>query len=93
MSRLARDVAALRPRETVVCYVEDGRRVLGTCASVERDQSGARVFLCPVDASSVPFQLRATRTGDGWRQPFVERWNDDAECWERYGDVADVETQ
>lgn len=93
MARLARAVARIRPRETVDCHVEDGSHVLGTCASVDRDQSGVRVYLCPVDASSVPFQLRTSRTGAEWSQPYLERWDDDLERWERYGAVVDVEVE
>lgn len=91
MSSLRATISDVSRHDIVECRIDDGTLVLGECAAIERDQSGLRVVLSPVDASPWPHRICVTRTMVGWREPYLDRWEEDSDGWERYGRVVDVE--
>lgn len=77
--------------ETVECELDDGSEVFGECAAIDRDQSGLRLTLCPVDTSRYPHRICVPRVPTGWRAPYLERWAEPAGAWRRVATVTGIE--
>lgn len=79
--------------DAIACRAIDGSRIVGECASLQRDQAGLRATLCPVDASRRPYRVCQPRSPRKWRRAYIERWNEGAGEWVRYGELVEFEAK
>lgn len=87
---LVEDLYNIKQGDKVRARIIDGTVVTGVPSRIERDEAGIQIEVCPFDKDEPQYRIRAHRTPNGWRNPYVERRPIHDE-WERYGRLVDLE--